>query len=250
MKNKELKAEMLKNGSYKAFRQLDKNLYKNTDLSLDRQINAQLEEDEMIEIIGRDQAYKCAIARIAEDLEIDAKETESYLQMKKAKHNQMTRLNKHINYYIESGNYDLIFSTFTFNDDSLNMKFETRRKKLIKALKDCPIIADYILNIDYGKKNEREHYHGLLFVKKGSIDYKFERDKLGYYIANMPIVYDLGFTKYQKVGNEEYDYKKVSSYVSKLSLHALKVKQKRLIYKTDSPFKMDKKYNELLFEKK
>lgn len=252
MKHKELKAEMLKNGKYSDIRKLDKRLYKDDQMSLNQQLNGYMhgEYDDMIDVVGSETVKKMALEDMAMAHELDAGELESYLQMKKAKHNQMTKLNKHIDFYIKNGDYDLIFATFTFDNNSLEMNFEYRRKKLLKSLKDCPIIDDYILNIDYGKKNEREHYHGLLFVKKGSIEYKFKKDSKCWYIENMPIEYNLGFTTFQKVGNDEKDFKKVSSYVSKLSLHALKVKQKRLIYKTDSPYKKDKKYKKLLFEKK
>lgn len=252
MKNKELKAEMLKNGTYSDIRKLDKELYKNYQTCLKTQINAVYEEDykDMADVIGSDSAHLSALLDVSEAHGLDKLETQCYLQMKKARHNQMTNMRRHIEYYTQSNEYDLIFATFTFSDESLNLKSETRRKKLLECLKNCNQIDDYICNIDYGKTTEREHYHGILFVKKGSVEWSFKRGKKFWYIENMPIDYKLGFCSFEKVGNEKYDNDRIASYVAKLNMHALKVKQSRLIVKRESPYNDNLKYKKLLFEKK
>lgn len=252
MKNKELKAEMLKNGSYSDIRKLDKGLYKETQMSLKTQLNAYIhgEYDDMIDILGSEDVKKYALEDVAMAHELETKELECYLQMKKARHNQMTNMRKHIEYYLKNNDYDLIFATFTFSEESLNLKSETRRKKLLESLKNCSLIEDYICNIDYGKTTEREHYHGILFVKKGTIDYKFKKCGRSFFIDNMPIDYKLGFANYEKVGSEKFDNDRVANYVVKLNMHALKVKQSRLIVKRKSPYNDFLYYKKLLFEKK
>lgn len=252
MKHKEIKAEMLKNGTYSDIRKLDKELYKNYQTCLKTQINAVYEDDykDMVDVIGSDSAHLSALLDVSEAHGLDKIQTECYLQMKKARHNQMTNMRRHIEYYTQSNDYDLVFATFTFTDEYLNKNFQYRRKQLLNCLKSCDVIKDYIVNIDYGKQTEREHYHGILFIKKGSVEWSFKRGKKFWYIENMPINYNLGFCSFEKVGNEKYDNDRVAQYVAKLNLHALKVKQSRLIIKKDSPYKDFLKYRKLLFVKK
>ena len=252
MKHKELKAEMLKNGKYSDIRKLDKRLYKDDQMSLNQQLNGYMHGEyyDMIDVVGSETVKKMALEDVAMAHELDTYELESYLQMKKSKHTQKTRLRRHIEFYLKNDDYDLIFATFTFNDESLNLKSETRRKKLLDCLKNCSLIDDYICNIDYGKENDREHYHGILFIKKGAIDYKFKKTGRSWYIENMPIDYTMGFTYFEKVGNDKKDNDRVANYVAKLNTHALKVKQSRLIVKRKSPYNDSLKYKKLLYYKK
>lgn len=249
MKHKELKAEMLKNGKYSDIRKLDKGLYKENQMSLNQQLNAYMqgEYDDMIDVVGSETVKKMALEDMAMAHELDTDELESYLQMKKSKHTQRTRMRRHIEFYLKNDDYDLIFATFTFNDESVNLKSETRRKKLLESLKNCSLIDDYICNIDYGKEKEREHYHEIIFVKKGAIDYQFKKTGRSWYIENMPIDYTMGFTYFEKVGNDKNDNDRVASYVAKLNMHALKVKQSRLIVKRKSPYNDSLKYKKLLY---
>jgi len=54
-----------------------------------------------------------------------------------------------------------VFLTITFNDKCLNSTtIDTRRQYVKRYLNTFK--RDYIANIDYGKENEREHYHALL----------------------------------------------------------------------------------------
>ena len=98
MKHKELKAEMLKNGKYSDIRKLDKRLYKDDQMSLNQQLNGykNVEYDDMIDVVGSETVKKMALEDVAMAHELDFKELECYLQMKKARHNQMTNMRKHI----------------------------------------------------------------------------------------------------------------------------------------------------------
>ena len=51
-----------------------------------------------------------------------------------------------------------IFGTLTFSDKTLNSTTQEQRRLLVvRYLKSCN--CSYVANIDYGKRNEREHYH-------------------------------------------------------------------------------------------
>lgn len=108
------------------------------------------------------------------------------------------------------------FLTLTFNDAVLsNTTEETRRTYVRKFLKS--ISDNYVANIDYGKKNEREHYHAV--VEGQNLDLS---------------AWTYGFIHAQKVGYSELltDTARLSKYINKLSNHATKetTKRKKIIY--------------------
>ena len=58
----------------------------------------------------------------------------------------------------------IIFGTLTFTDEILeSTSKKTRRRYVSRFLNDYT--SEYLANIDYGKENEREHYHFLAVVK-------------------------------------------------------------------------------------
>lgn len=240
MKNKELKQSMLIDGRYSQLKKLDKAAYKETGQGLKGKIHsftfgANLD---LIDILAYKDTYDVSMEDIANALGYSKEELKSYLQMDEARKKQCSRLYKHIDYLFNK-NYDLIFSTFTFTDASLNLKQETRRNTITRLLKSNKNVVDYIGNIDYGSLNEREHYHFIIALKKG-YDYKLKKvkvkDKYQIVIDNMPIDYTLGFATYELIGDTEKDRKKTTKYTAKLGLHALKVKQSQIITKKDSEY--------------
>lgn len=71
----------------------------------------------------------------------------------------------------------LIFGTLTFRDEVLgSTSKETRRRYVARFLNDNTL--HYVSNIDYGKKNNREHYHFIALVvskiKKDSWPYGYD----------------------------------------------------------------------------
>lgn len=101
------------------------------------------------------------------------------------------------------------FVTLTFRDEVLSKTTEsTRRRYVARYLKSQS--STYIANLDFGDKkkninsNEREHYHAIVL---GYVD---------------PKSWKYGFLGAEKIRNSARDLKKVSAYVAKLSLHALK----------------------------
>ena len=68
-------------------------------------------------------------------------------------------------FYYVSKNTDkkLMFGTLTFRDDVLESTSKaTRRRYVSRFLNDNTL--HYVANIDYGKKNNREHYHFIALI--------------------------------------------------------------------------------------
>lgn len=121
------------------------------------------------------------------------------------------RLRNRITQYLCSGN--CLFLTLTFDDDCLNNTSEdTRRQYVRKWLKS--VSNHFVANIDYGKKNGREHYHAVVLVDK--VDYS---------------TWTHGAINGQKV-KSTYDDVALAKYICKLTNHAIKntTQRKALIY--------------------
>lgn len=109
------------------------------------------------------------------------------------------RLKKRIETLLEK---DCVFITFTFTDKVLeNTSATTRRRYISRELNSLNV--PYIANIDFGKQNEREHYHGI-----AQVDY-INRDS-----------YDLGGIYVERIYNK--NSLSLAKYINKLTNHALK----------------------------
>lgn len=92
----------------------------------------------------------------------------------RAKKERLKRLYKRIYNLLSSNLNNCLFITFTFTDKVLKSTNETTRERYIKAYLNEQT-NEYILNRDYGKKNNREHYHAIatpkqnIFINKGEI---------------------------------------------------------------------------------
>lgn len=135
-------------------------------------------------------------------------------RMNHAERNRSLRLNNKIKDIIYNGKS--LFLTLTFTDDVLSSTSEiTRRRYVARWLKSNCI--KYVANIDYGKKNGREHYHAVVLVND-NINYK----SWSYGALNGKIINNC-------TNSTSYILK---NYINKLVNHALKdtAKQVRLIY--------------------
>ena len=126
--------------------------------------------------------------------------------------NQRTkRLKKRIASMLLKGN--CIFLTITFKDSVLDSTSEQTRKDYVRRFLKS-LQCDYIANIDYGSKNEREHYHAI--VQKDRVCYKD---------------WSYGNLDFERVRVNGKDYEKskskLSKYVCKLCNHAIKESTKR-----------------------
>ena len=106
-----------------------------------------------------------------------------------------------------------IFLTFTFNDKTLQTTNEdTRRQKVRRYL--SAYNTEYVANIDFGRKNEREHYHAI--IKANKVDFGD---------------YDYGIINGERI-RKTSDGVKLAKYIAKLTNHAIKdtAKGSRIIY--------------------
>lgn len=129
-----------------------------------------------------------------------------------ASYEKRNRLEKRIAFWLS--NYTCIFLTLTFKPDTLeNTSRDTRRKYVTRALKQMS--DKYIANIDFGAKNEREHYHAIVVADNVSRD----------------IWKDYGAINFERI-KQTSDSVKLAKYVVKLTNHAIKetVQQNRVIY--------------------
>lgn len=113
-------------------------------------------------------------------------------------------------------NAKMLFVTFTFNDETLSKNSEESLKVYTRRFlkENC---LDYLCNVDFGKKNKRIHFHAVVVCKDVL---PFEKWFPKY-----------GVMKAEYVRFKENDEKRMSKYINKLSLHAIKTttQLKRLI---------------------
>ena len=136
--------------------------------------------------------------------------------LNRASYQRTARLKERIREAVESGS--AWFITITFNPETLSKTNEkTRRVYVSRWLKS--LTPFYVANIDYGLKNEREHYHAVITSDK-----------------RPPKSWSYGFVDILKVKTTETDTKRVSKYISKLTNHAIKntTKSKRIIYSRET----------------
>ena len=108
-------------------------------------------------------------------------------------------------YQAKQHNNKLWFCTFTINDE--HMKKDHQRK-----LKDTYKETNYIINVDYGTKTNRKHYHGIIESKK------------------KPISWNYGFCDFREIKIENIN--NIAMYINKITNHTLKetTKRERIIY--------------------
>ena len=139
------------------------------------------------------------------------------MKINNCSYHRAMRLKKRIAEYLQMG--QCIFLTLTFTDETLkNTNEETRKKYVKRYLKSCSNY--YIANIDYGKKNEREHYHAIILSEK--INYK--------------MWHKYGAIKGEKIRSNGISEKRLGKYISKLTNHAIKETTKRnaIIYSSEN----------------
>ncbi len=133
---------------------------------------------------------------------------ELWLEAGKVAHSdyyRTARLRQRVESMLKDG--ECVFATLTFTDDVLSKTSrETRRKYVTRYLKSQS--DKYVANIDFGKKNEREHYHAVIY---GKID---------------PLQWAYGALNVKKVKDTSKP-EKLAKYVNKLTNHAIKETCKR-----------------------
>lgn len=111
------------------------------------------------------------------------------------------------------------FVTFTFSDNYINKTDRTKRD----LMKDVLYTHDFkfILNIDYGKKTQREHYHCILATNIDMDIHQF-----------MSSNYKGGFSKSILMPLDFNNFIRTTKYINKLTNHCIKAttKRQRLLY--------------------
>lgn len=237
MKNKELKQEMLLNEKYNILKKFDKKLFKNYGISIKDYLKGENQQEKI-----KNMSKIIETITIDENIDISIREINAYIQINNNKKQKGCRLKNHLNYYIRK-KYKLVFATFTFNDETIKKDKKYRKETITRSLNKNINIIDYIGNIDYGEEKGREHYHYILILKK-----EFEpktkvstitSKKIRKFneVTNLNIDYKLGYTTYELIGKEDKDRDKIKNYITKLTLHSLKQKERnQLITKRNSPY--------------
>lgn len=220
MNNPELRRSLIENGKSDQYRKIRNDIFSTRNQLLDELAYCSEDWCDTIYHMSRDEAFECE-------------------HIRKCAASQRQKIEEHLRFLIR-GNWDVYFMTFTFNDDCLDRtKEKTRREKIARLLnKFCD---DYILNIDYGKENEREHYHAVISV----LDSKKKRQRIGkgrlYRFPYLDENYKYGFYTAEIVNTHEDDGKKLARYITKLTLHSVKVRQSYVSVKKGSPYQEYKK---------
>lgn len=196
--NYELKAKVINNGLTKIQRDVSLTFYQKA------------KEDKIKALTGKDvELYKpldFEMACLIEERErrVKPEEWKEAKMVNEASYKRTKRLKDKILNMLESGS--CIFLTLTFTNDTLeNTSSETRKQyvsRYLKKVSNC-----YIANIDYGKKNEREHYHAL--VQCDGVDGKWWRKNCG----------SIDFERVNVALDCEI---KLAKYINKLTNHAIK----------------------------
>lgn len=128
------------------------------------------------------------------------------------------RIKKRLLYLLVRYKY-IWFCTFTFNDNYIN-KCERTKRDVIKSVLNTHDFK-YILNIDYGKQNHRQHFHCVL-----ATDIDFDVNQ---YFQNF---YNAGFSLSIQCKNGIDDFNRIAKYIDKLVHHCIKAttKKQRLVY--------------------
>lgn len=122
---------------------------------------------------------------------------------------------------MESSYDELYFLTFTFTDTVLDSTKEATRKKYVQRWLN-EYTRDYYANVDYGERNQREHYHALVsFVPELARKDAFVTACHAWHVNGA-----IDVKKYRKG-----DAGKVSTYLNKLCNHANKVSTGKSFHK-------------------
>ena len=119
----------------------------------------------------------------------------------------------------------IVFGTATLNNESLDLKIETRRKKLNAWIKNHFVKA--IINEDYGKEKGRFHFHFIALCterleKKKNAAGELKRTKKGYPIQELTKKdYEMGHEPTLLVVEDD-DEQKLVNYLLKLNNHSNK----------------------------
>lgn len=145
------------------------------------------------------------------------REYKEYSRISHAKSQRVRKLKKRIFDMIYKN--ECLFLTLTFDNYSMEHNSADSRRQAVRRFLNS-LGVPYVANIDFGKKNHREHYHAV--VETGRIDYHLW--KYGA-INGLKIRNDIKYDDDGVITSESVE--KISRYVAKLTNHAIKETTKR-----------------------
>lgn len=142
-----------------------------------------------------------------------------------------TRIRKRVKRIIQQEHS--YFMTFTLKDQALDLHQRTHIKKITETLASLSVI-DYVLNNDYGDKNNRLHYHCVAC-------FSFQLDYTTFYET-----YKYGAVNCRAIIKK--DLKSITEYLLKLTNHALKKTSAKIWRKRLPKYPKIEGLKELLYE--
>lgn len=141
-----------------------------------------------------------------------------YERLLNARIQKVGRIKKRLLYLLIRYKY-IWFCTFTFSNKYIN-KSERTKRDIIKAVLNTHDFK-YILNIDYGKSTQRQHFHCIL-----ATDTYMD---LNQYFQEF---YSGGFSLSIQCKNGIDDFNRLTKYIDKLVNHCIKAstRRQRLVY--------------------
>lgn len=149
----------------------------------------------------------------------NSREYKEYSRIANAKCKRVQKLKNRIFEMIYKN--DCLFLTLTFNNYSMEHNSADSRRQAVRRFLNS-LKVPYVANIDFGGKNNREHYHAV--VQIGKIDYHLW--KYGA-INGLKIRNDLKCDDDGVITSESVE--KISRYVAKLTNHAIKETTRRSV---------------------
>lgn len=214
---KELKAQLIKDGTFSEFLKQRNALFKIGGDGDDKESYIGYEEDEL----------------------------KALFQLKDQRYHRRSKLNKWFDYWRQEKNKQLYFITFTFNDDAL---LDSDRARKDYVYRNIASYDDYCLNIDYGKTTERLHYHCILVMDPEAdefMDWKWSASKKDWYCDDCILFNDKkGKIDIRKIriGNNE----QLKKYQSKLTSHGIKTNGTKLGFKKQSKYQRYLKHQKIM----
>lgn len=126
-----------------------------------------------------------------------------------ARYCKISRIKKRLLYLVSHRKY-IYFVTFTFDDELITKCERTKLDKIKNCLKSYSDDILIMMNRDFGKKNDREHFHCIVGTDKN--------DDLLHYVDS----YYPSRTNVKEVPRVTSDLKKISKYINKLTNHCVK----------------------------
>lgn len=134
-----------------------------------------------------------------------------------ARYMKVSRVKRRLMYLLSRYKY-IWFCTFTFDNELLKRCDRTKKDTIKKCINRLDF--KYILNVDYGKQTERQHYHCILATNYNlDLDKEFKKTYPCHCLALL-------------CNTDSDDLKRLCKYINKLSNHCVKssTKRERIIY--------------------